>query len=42
MGAWAPKDLNPKIKLQQALAFQENALPGALPNLYTKTTRVKP
>jgi hypothetical protein len=23
-GAWAPKDLNPKIKLQQALVLEEN------------------
>jgi len=32
-GAWALKDLCPKIKLQQALALEEIAPPKAPPNL---------
>lgn len=40
-GAWALKDLGPKIKLHQALVLEEIASLEALFNLQTKFIKIK-
>lgn len=40
-GAWALKDLGPKIKLQQALALEKIVPLEVAPNLQTKTTKIR-
>jgi len=41
-GAWASKNLDPKVKLQQAFVLEENASLEAPPNLLTEFVEVGP